>query len=691
MPPRAHPLALAVTVAAALAAPAQDAPQTGQPTFTTEANYVRVDLYPTANGQPLADLTAEEFEIFEDGVAQKIAAFDRVVVAGPGAVTPTEPGSVAQSRLAVENPRARVFVLFIDSNHIELDAARNIRQPLVTALNRLIAPEDLVAVMTPKMSATDVTFARRPASIEALLARYWDWAARDRVTPLDPRELDYQICYPGTPSTPVCPDHDLGIADEMIARYREKQSIEALEDLVVYLRGIREERKAVLFISDGFLLFGQNPALSRRVGCDAPLPRTGIDPQTGRLRTNAQPVMLDVCERDRQVLATIDNGPVFRNLLDQANRANVTFYPVDPRGLAVFDTSIGVARTGLRAPDEPNVVPVSVDRKLLETRLGTLTDLAVATDGLAVVRTNQLDAGLERITDDLSSYYLVGYYSTGRLDGRFHSIRVRVKRPGVQVRARRGYQALRLEDVSRTSRGAASAASTAVAHSSATAIASALAAVTPFARDVSFRVAPTSGWKPGGVGGVWITADLAGGWKVGGEVSVTMTAASGNIVGSGTMRVTPGSRSVRIEVIPATPLTPGDYQARIRAQPDDGAERSATEIVSLTLAGAPTATGAILVRRGQATGNRDVATADRRFRRNEQLRVEVPDPSDAPASGRLLDRTGAPLGVPVTAATRVDTDGTRWSIVQVALAPLAPGDYIVELTGSTMVAFRVIP
>jgi len=43
--------------------------------------------------------------------------------------------------------------------------------------------------------------------------------------------------------------------------------------------------------------------------------------------------------------------------------------------------------------------------------------------------------------DDLSSYYLLGFYSTGKLDGRFPAITVRVKRPGVQIRERRGYLA----------------------------------------------------------------------------------------------------------------------------------------------------------------------------------------------------------------------------------------------------------
>ena len=78
---------------------------------------------------------------------------------------------------------------------------------------------------------------------------------------------------------------------------------------------------------------------------------------------------------------------------------------------------------------------------MLTGRLNSLRTLAEATDGLAIVDSNDLAGGLRRVVNDLSLYYLLGYYSSGKLDGKFHSIKVRVKRPGVQVRARRGYLA----------------------------------------------------------------------------------------------------------------------------------------------------------------------------------------------------------------------------------------------------------
>ena len=75
--------------------------------------------------------------------------------------------------------------------------------------------------------------------------------------------------------------------------------------------------------------------------------------------------------------------------------------------------------------------------------MDTLRALAEKTDGRAIVNRNDLDVGMKQIMRDSSAYYLIGYNSSqAPTDGKFHEIKVRVKRPGVQVRARKGYWAL---------------------------------------------------------------------------------------------------------------------------------------------------------------------------------------------------------------------------------------------------------
>src|SRR5256885_7730303 len=132
-------LAAATVAAAALIAAQQDNAQLPQPTFRTEANYVRVDVFPTKDGVPVVDLAAADFEVVEDKAPQKIEQFERVVIraVGSGEGRP-EPNTVAESRRAIQDPRARVFVLFLDPTHVEQGTSRTISQTLVNALNRLI-------------------------------------------------------------------------------------------------------------------------------------------------------------------------------------------------------------------------------------------------------------------------------------------------------------------------------------------------------------------------------------------------------------------------------------------------------------------------------------------------------------------------------------------------------------------------
>ena len=690
-------VAVSLAGAAALLAVVAAQDQLPQPTFRTEANYVRVDVFPTRDGAPVTDLTAADFELVEDKAPQKIEQFERVVIraAGSGEGRP-EPNTVAESQRAIQDPRARVFVLFLDPKHVEQSASRSISQTLVNALNRLIGPDDYVGVMVPPMKLRDVTFARRTVAIENLLRRDW-WGKRDALAPADEVEEQYAYCYQTTAPA---------IGQEMILRHREQETFDALEELVVNARSLREERKAVLAITDGWMIYGPNPNLTRpltdgngNAAVQPPgNPPIGIDPRSGKLSTadpnNQGSSALRKCELDRQTLANMDDELRLRTILSEANRSNTSFYPVDSRGLVVFDEGIVPSAQVGPASANPALTP-AVDRVRLIARSDGLRRLAEGTDGTAIVGTNNIAAALRRVVDDLSSYYLLGYYSSGKLDGKFHAISVRVKRPGVSVRARRGYQALRETDVARASAPARPAVPVVLTGDAAVAAAaaSAVARVVNSVRDLPLRVHVTAGWRAGADGrpsaAFWAVGEVVDRIP-GADLEAVLLNGSGDVVTSARGRIVPGTASVLVPILPEQALLPGDYTMRVKSRSPSGSE---TMSMPVTLPAGPQASGAVFIRRGPMTGNKELPTADLRFRRSERVRVEVPSAGDA-TGARLLDRTGKVMAaIPVAAATRTDADGTRWATGELLLAPLGVGDYVIEVAAGdtrTLVAFRIV-
>ena len=657
-----------------------------KPVIRVEANFVRVDVYPTADGRPVEDLRAEDFEILEDGVRQTIETFEHVRVTPTPSSLRVEPRSVAEGRSMAENPRARIFVVFLDTGHVADDASHAIRRPLVNLLERILGRDDLFALMTPEMSAADLTLARRTEGLDEMLGRHWTWGKRHDLILTDPEEQKYELCYPdiqgGTCSVP-------GIARQMILRRREKIALDALRDLVRYLGGLREERKAVIVVSNGWVLYRPDPRLASVIDplCREIPGRPGIYVGPGG-RLTTDPPHRDPrapsryeCDAARLALAQIDNESEFRDLLMEANRANVSFYPVDPRGLAAWDHPIG--------PAPPP--PPEVDHAELRNRRLVLETMAETTDGLAVLTTNDLDRGLRRISDDLSSYYLIGYYSTdARLDGRYRRITVRVKRPGVQVRARRGYRAATREEVVSVRAGAAASAP---AVSRVQAALGSLAGLRP-----EQRLRTRAVWLPGGALRVTVELDEAvrrsPEGRDGAAVEVALSRREGPRVARAEGMLRDG-RAVVIDV-PDAPRDTGDYVLRARATPAGGG-LPYQDIVSVTVAdGRPEALagGTLLWRKGPMTGPVFVPTADPRFRRSETLRVELPvAAAPASAAARLLDRAGVPMKV--APAVRVESSAV---LAELPLAPLAPGDYLIELEVAVagdrhqqLAAFRVVP
>jgi VWFA-related protein len=655
------------------------APQDQRPRpFRTEANFVRVDAYPTRNGQPVLDLTSEEFEVFEDGKAQAIQSFEHVLVApaGPEAQR-AEPNTIEASRQLVANPRNRVFVLFLDTPHVTVAGGWHAREPLIRMIDRVLGPDDLVGIMTPRMAAADVVLARKTAVIADGLRNIWPWGERDTLQQ-DDREMAYEACYPGL--------EQRGVVASMVARKRERATLDALKELVYYLRDLREERKAIVTVSEGWLLFRPTSDLTRLHG-NEPVP--GPDPISvgpdGRLTTENRKDRIGAlgtktqCDADRQFLAQIDDEQYFRDITDEANRGNATFYTLDPRGLPVFDTPISAN------------VPISRDFAMLRARTDSLRMLADNTDGMAVLNSNDLDVGLKRISNDLSSYYLLGYYSTNAsLDGRYHTIKVRVKRPGVDVRARKGYRSATAEEVANAR--AASSAPVPPAEAAVTTALTSLSRLRPDTR-FSMNAVPIAAAGSKGVSTIWIAGELpsvnAGrSWAQGGTVDLNIKA--GTVVATAQVTLAAGVRTFAIPVTLPAVVESGALDVRatlVDAGPDGERFSDILRLDLETSIGQP-----MLFRRGASTGNRLLPAANFQFSRTERARLEFPAAAGGQiGTGRLLDRAGQPLAVPVTTAERIDPQtGQRWITADITLAPLSAGDYAVELTRGDTAAQRKI-
>ena len=478
------------------------------------------------------------------------------------------------------------------------------------------------------------------------------------------------------------------MAREMVARRREMRTLDALEGLIEHLRGVREERKAVITVSDGWPLYEPDRNLAKPLidprtdslttggQTQVPVPKIGRDPRTGQIapRDPSAGTMisnegvsennLSKCENDRMMLSELNHSNRFTTMMQAANRANVSFYPVDPGRLFSGQHSLD----GNRA----------------------LEMMVSITDGLRISETALMESGLRRIVDDLSNYYLLGYYSPAKADGRFHRITVRVKRPGVNVRARSGYLAAKTAEPVKTTTPA-----TSVETSESQMLTQALSSLSSFSRALPLRVVAAAAWTPARAAIVRAVVEVpritatGDDWGKGGQVDATLMSAAGKPVAKGSATLEPGTFVAQIAIAPPAPLEPGDYRVLIRTKGTSAL--GSTESVTFTLDADPLGTGTLFFRR---IGPREIPTADLRFRRTERLIVESPASLAAGIAARLLGRTGTPLNVPVTATIRDDADGTRWRRVEITLAPLAPGDYIVETTSGaerTLTAFRVVP
>jgi VWFA-related protein len=652
-----------ITLAAATAA--AQISSTSSNANSAQASVIRLDIHATLDAAPVQDLTSADLSIVEDGTPQKI-----------------------EDLRHASNP-ARSFVVFLDTPHMRFEGARNVRVALVRFLDRLLDDDDLVGVMTPDIAPTDIEFGTKTAVVPRIMQDEALWE-RARVGSRDPKEDRYAQCFPA--------NQYRGVAAEMQERHREQATLDALGALTDFLSSSRQDRTAVITLTDGWRLFGPNPRLggimsSNRGGFGGfggggrgrgGLPGGGGFPRGGTTQgddggRDVSGASRTECEADRMALAALDDSLRLDRIADAANRAVTSFYTVYARVIAAEQTPNG----------KPPAV-VGDQEQDPASRMDAMRQLALNTDGMPVMTSAALDGAVSRINSDMTLYDVVTYRSTNnRLDGKFRSVTVRSLRPGVVIRGRRGYRAAGVDDVL----GTGTSSSTGSAFGT-------VAAVTPRA---NFRIRTATARPadaPAAV--VWVVGELdyrarrEVAWTAGATADVTVVSADGQEVFATSIDVPASAPAFTMRGPDAGGLVPGEYAVRVRLRPNNQEGLPVVDTTRLIVPRELPALGDSLIwRRGPSTGPQFAITADPRFQHSDRIRVEIPTSVSGIPTARMLDRFGKPNQVPVIVTERPEPSTQfRWIVAEAVLAPLAAGDYSIETTvgnAKQVTAFQLVP
>jgi VWFA-related protein len=345
-------LALAISVpAAAQDPPPPTPPQPEQPTFRARVNLVRVDVSVLGRDDvALEGLQPGDFIVKEDGIPQTVETVQFVKLTGE---TPSHlrESTVIRSaeHAAVEAAREDVRLFVLFLDDYHVDKSPTIMIPLKRTLRAFVEMLGPYDLVAVMDPLTPLTHIEFSRDRNRLLEIVNNFEGRRG-------EL-----FPVRSAA-----EEAQQTQRNIWELRAGVTLDAMNAIVTKLGGLREGRKSVLFVSQG------------------------------------PPVSL------RSV-----NWPRMEDVVQSANRANVTIHTLDPRPLG--SSEFGGNMVLRRFSDE--------------------------TGGRAIFNTNDHAGHLDEVFADASAYYLIGYAPTrGDIaDGRFHKIDVEVKRPRVRVVARKGY------------------------------------------------------------------------------------------------------------------------------------------------------------------------------------------------------------------------------------------------------------
>ena len=419
-----------------LGTPRAQEPQRAVGTVKEGVTAVLVDVVVRdKRGQPVRDLTEADFELFEDGVAQKIGSFTTVRDASSAmnAPAPAAP-ALAAPAAAANQVDAGPAVTAIVFHGLDVENRKRAVQAAQAYLGDKEEMQNYVGIFGIDLSLRPlVPFTRNGVAVRQALNRM----AASNSPGFNSPEMQQQREAASAAATSAT-----NAANNATAGAGAGNS-----GAVGTAAGDARLAEMQASIVSGFQDIERNQ--SGYIATDALF---AIVRTLGRLPGRKSVLLLS-----EGLTITTQVARLYYGVIDAANRANVSIYTIDAAGLRAVSEQrtvrnmvfgAGAASEGGYSADGGGGAYSKIlegnEEALRSDSATLLTQLALQTGGQAFNNTNNLKQAFERADTDLHNYYMLGYTPiNGAFDGKFRTIQVKVRRSGLTVAARKGYFAVR--------------------------------------------------------------------------------------------------------------------------------------------------------------------------------------------------------------------------------------------------------
>ncbi len=360
-------------------------------------NLVQVDLVVTdGKGNQVTNLTADDFEIYEEGKQQAITNFTWVSNEQTSALTASNP-SVARSpatglRVRAETPRHTIAIV-IDDLKMSYESAISTRKAVRKFIDERMQPGDLVAIVR---TSAGIGVLQQLTSNKDQLYAATDHIRRSGDT------IAERLAKACESEFAMSLDTSLDAQSEFEGYSEQASSYGTLGALNFIMRGLKElpGRKSVVIFSDGFI----------------------------------------PCPKNMESEVTVQEQ--LRKVADLANRASAVVYYIDPRGLIAPE---GASFKGDGGHGRATGARISATNSAIYNSQKFFSRVVSETGGFSTYNNNDIPGAFQRVVDDQKGYYLIGYrpsdttFAARKGVRKFTNLKVKLKRSGLSVRTRAGF------------------------------------------------------------------------------------------------------------------------------------------------------------------------------------------------------------------------------------------------------------